>query len=245
MVERRGLIALAAIVAATLAGSTALAGSQARADHPVYCGGHKGRYVALTFDDGPGSTTQSVIRTLSRYHARATFFVLGQNVGGRGARIRQEKALGAVGNHSWSHPDLTKYSAAGVSEQLTSTEAAIQKAGGGRPTLFRPPYGARNATVDAQARALGLKEILWSVDSYDSRGYSTAEIAHTVLKLVQPGAIILMHDVIPATAQALPRILRILKARKFQLVTVSELLERDPPSLAQLKQGFQGCYGRG
>jgi peptidoglycan/xylan/chitin deacetylase (PgdA/CDA1 family) len=63
-----------------------------------------------------------------------------------------------------------------------------------------------------------------------------------VLKLVQPGAIVLMHDVIPATAAALPRILRILKARKFQLVTVSELLKRDPPTLAQLKQGFQGCY---
>ena len=63
-----------------------------------------------------------------------------------------------------------------------------------------------------------------------------------MLKLVQPGAIILMHDVIPATARALPRILRILEARKFTLVTVSELLKRDPPTLAQLKQGFQGCY---
>lgn len=63
-----------------------------------------------------------------------------------------------------------------------------------------------------------------------------------MLKLVQPGAIVLMHDVIPATAAALPRILRILKARKFQLVIVSELLKRAPPTLAQLKQGFQGCY---
>jgi peptidoglycan/xylan/chitin deacetylase (PgdA/CDA1 family) len=63
-----------------------------------------------------------------------------------------------------------------------------------------------------------------------------------VLKLVQPGAIVLLHDVIPATARALPRILRIVKARKFTLVTVSELLKRDPPSLAQLKRRLQGCY---
>lgn len=231
-------LALAIALAAGLAGSTA------RADYPIYCGGHKGRYVALTFDDGPGTTTPQVIRTLRRYKARATFFVLGQNVAGRAAIIREEKALGEVGNHSWSHPDLSKYSAAGVAQQLSTTQTAIRRAGVPRPTVFRPPYGATNATVIAQARALGLKTILWSIDSYDSRGYSTAEIAHTVLKLVQPGAIVLMHDVIPATARALPRILRIVKARKFTLVTVSELLNRDPPSLARLKQGFPGCYAR-
>ena len=231
-------------LALAIALAAGLAGSSARADYPIYCGGHKGRYLALTFDDGPGSTTRTVISTLRRYHARATFFVLGQNIAGRSATIRQEKALGSVGNHSWSHPDLSGYSAAGVTQQLTSTQAAIQKAGGGRPTLFRPPYGAHNSTVDGSARSLGLKTILWSIDSYDSRGYSSAQVAHTVLKLAQPGAIVLMHDVISATVQALPRILRILKARKFELVTVEELLRRDPPSLAQLKQGFEGCYSR-
>jgi peptidoglycan-N-acetylglucosamine deacetylase len=225
-----------------LALAAGLSGSAGRGDYPIYCGGHAGRYVALTFDDGPGTATPQVLRTLRRYHARATFFVLGRNVAGRAGLIRQEKALGEVGNHSWSHPDLSKYSAAGVQQQLSSTQAAIKGAGGSRATVFRPPYGATNATVNAQARALGLKTILWSVDSYDSRGYSTAAISHTVLKLVQPGAIILLHDVIPATARALPRILRILEARKFNLVTVSELLKRDPATLAQLKHGFQGCY---
>lgn len=220
----------------------ATAGAATTPTLPVYCGGHAGRYVALTFDDGPGSTTPQVIRTLRRYHVRATFFVLGQNIAGRASLIRQEKALGEVGNHSWSHPDLTKYSAGGIAAQLADTQQAIRRAGGGTPSVFRPPYGAHNATVDAQARSFHVREILWSIDSYDSRGYSTANIAHTVLRLVQPGAIILMHDVIPNTAAALPRILRILKARKFQLVTVSELLKRDPPTLAQLKQGFQGCY---
>jgi peptidoglycan-N-acetylglucosamine deacetylase len=227
---------LAIALAATLGGSAVPTGT------PIYCGGHHGRYVALTFDDGPWPTTPKVIRTLRRYHARATFFVVGHNIAGRQAYIRQEKALGEVGNHSWSHPDLSRYSSAGVHQQLADTQRAIEHAGAPRPTVFRPPYGARNATVDAQARALGLKEILWSIDSYDSRGYSSTAIAHTVLKLVQPGAIVLMHDVIPNTVTALPRILRILKARKFQLVTVTELLRRDPPTRAQLKEGFQGCY---
>jgi hypothetical protein len=51
-----------------------------------------------------------------------------------------------------------------------------------------------------------------------------------------------MHDVIPATARALPRILRVLEHRKFQLVTVTQLLKRNPPSLTLLRQGFEGCY---
>jgi peptidoglycan/xylan/chitin deacetylase (PgdA/CDA1 family) len=222
--------------------AAASAGAANTPPYPVFCGGHTGRYVALTFDDGPGSTTPQVLRTLRRFHARATFFVVGRNVAGREGLIKQERALGEVGNHSWSHPDLTKYSAGGVAAQLSDTQNAIRRAGGGTPTVFRPPYGAHNATVDAEARSFHLREILWSIDSYDSRGYSTANIAHTVLKLAQPGAIVLMHDVIPNTAAALPRILRILKARKFQLVTVSELLTRDTPTLAQLRQGFQGCY---
>ena len=239
MIVRWGTLALAGVVALS---ATGMAGSAARADYPYFCGAKQGRYIALTFDDGPGSTTPSVLRTLRRFHAHATFFVLGQNVAGRGALIRQEKALGEVGNHSWSHPDLTKYSAAGVADQLRRTQAAIRGAGGGRATVFRPPYGAHNPTVDAEARSLGVKEILWSIDSYDSRGYSTANIAHTVLKLVQPGAIILMHDVIPASVRALPRILRVLQHRKSQLVTVTQLLKRNPPSLSRRKQGFQGCY---
>src|SRR5437016_11856947 len=102
--------------------AAATAGAANTPGYPVYCGGHTGRYVALTFDDGPGSTTATVIRTLRRFHARATFFVVGRNISGRAATIKQERAIGAVGNHSWSHPDLSRYSAAGVSDQLTSTQ---------------------------------------------------------------------------------------------------------------------------
>ena len=192
------------VLALVTAIAAALAGGSARSDYPIYCGGHNGRYVALTFDDGPGSTTPQVIRTLRPLpRARDLLRPRPERRRARGAD-RQEKALGEVGNHSWSHPDLSKYSAAGVAQQLSSTQAAIRRAGVPRPTVFRPPYGATNATVNAEAKALGLKTILWSIDSYDSRGYSTANIAHTVLKLVQPGAIVLMHDVIPATARALP-----------------------------------------
>jgi peptidoglycan/xylan/chitin deacetylase (PgdA/CDA1 family) len=210
---------------------------------PIYCGGHRGRYVALTFDDGPGpATVRTVLPLLRRANARATFFVVGQNIARRAGALRQERTIGAIGNHTWSHAKLTELSAAGVSSQLTSTQRAIERAAGRRPNLFRPPYGARDATVDAAARSLGLAEILWSIDSYDSRGFSTKDVAHTVLKLVQPGSIVLMHENLPQTYRALPKILRVFKHRRFRLVTVGELLALDPPSRGQLRQGFRGCY---
>jgi peptidoglycan/xylan/chitin deacetylase (PgdA/CDA1 family) len=217
----------------------------ARLGLPVYCGGHHGRFIALTFDDGPGPATERVVLPLlRRAGARATFFVIGQNIPGHARALRGERALGAVGNHTWSHARLTALGDRAVSSELGETQRQIERATGRRPNVFRPPYGARNARVDAAARSLGLVEVLWSIDSYDSRGFSAREVAHTVLKLVQPGAIILMHENLPATVKALPRILRILNHRRFELVTVPELLALDPPSPAQLRQGLEGCYAR-
>jgi peptidoglycan/xylan/chitin deacetylase (PgdA/CDA1 family) len=210
---------------------------------PVYCGGHRGRSIALTLDDGPGpATEQVVLPLLRRAKARATFFVIGQNIGGHRRALLGERALGAVENHTWSHPRLTALSASAVSSQLAETQREIARATGARPTLFRPPYGAHNATVDAAARSLGVLEVLWSVDSYDSRGFARKEVVHTVLKLAQPGAIILMHENLPATVKALPKILRVLKHRRFRLVTVPELLALDPPSRSQQRHGLAGCY---
>ncbi|MET7688153.1 polysaccharide deacetylase family protein [Streptomyces sp. NPDC005483] len=105
--------------------------------------------VALTFDDGPSATSTATLLThLAQYHARATFFTVGQNVVAHPALVRAEVRAGhEVGNHSYSHPDLTKLGAEQVAYQLNRTSAAIKAATGTAPTLFRPPYGALNSTV--------------------------------------------------------------------------------------------------
>jgi len=216
----------------------------ARRGLPVYCGGYRGRSVALTFDDGPGKATGGVVRLLRRAGARATFFVLGQNVGAYAGTLRAERSLGTIGNHSWSQPRLTALSPGGISSEIEATQRAIRRATGRSPLLFHPPYGAHDATVDAAVRSVGLLQVLWSIDSYDSRGFTRRQVTHTVLKLVQPGSIILLHENLPATVKALPKILRVLKHRRFRLVTVPELLALDPPSTAQVQKGLPGCYGR-
>src|SRR5256714_14997596 len=78
----------------------------ARDATPLYCGGPHGRYVALTFDDGPSSYTPRVLRLLRRARARATFFVVGSRAAARPDLVRAESRQGAGGNHTWTHPGL-------------------------------------------------------------------------------------------------------------------------------------------
>ena len=203
---------------------------------PLYCGGRHGRYVALTFDDGPSQYTPRVLRLLRREHARATFFVIGSRAAARPDLVRAESLLGAVGNHTWTHPRLANLARRDVIRQLLRTQAAIVRATGGvRPILFRPPYGVGTPTETAAVHALRLVDVRWSVDALDSRpGANTRAVVRNVLAELRPGAIVLLHDIYPWTVAALPRILRTLRHRGLIPVTIPELVALDPPSHAEL-----------
>jgi peptidoglycan/xylan/chitin deacetylase (PgdA/CDA1 family) len=203
---------------------------------PLYCGGRHGRYVALTFDDGPSSYTPRVLRLLRRAHARATFFVIGSRAAERPELVRAESLLGAVGNHTWTHPRLVTLARRDVIRQLLRTQAAIVRATGGmRPVLFRPPYGVGTPAETAAVHALRLVDVRWSLDSLDSRPGATAgAVAREVIAGLRPGAIVLLHDIHPWTVAALPRILRAVRRRGLMPVTIPELVALDPPSHAEL-----------
>ena len=208
----------------------------ARDSTPLYCGGRHGRYVALTFDDGPSSYTPRVLRLLRRARARATFFVIGSRAAARPGLVRAESLRGAVGNHTWTHPRLVSLARRDVIRQLLRTQAAIVRATGGvRPSLFRPPYGVGTPAETAAVHALGLVDVRWSVDSLDSRpGANAGRVVRNVTAALRPGAIVLLHDIYPWTVAALPRILRTLRARGLTPVTIPELVALDPPSHAEL-----------
>ena len=208
----------------------------ARDRTPLYCGGRHGRYVALTFDDGPSQYTPRVLRLLRRAHARATFFVIGSRAAARPDLVRSESLLGAVGNHTWTHPRLASLARRDVVRQLLRTQAAIVRATGGvRPALFRPPYGVGTPAETAAVHALRLVDVRWSVDSLDSRPRANAgAVARNVVAGLRPGAIVLLHEIYPWTVAALPRILRALRERGLTPVTIPELVALDPPSHAEL-----------
>ncbi|MGW4964743.1 polysaccharide deacetylase family protein, partial [Nonomuraea sp. NPDC004186] len=185
--------------------------------------------VALTFDDGPGPYTDTLLAYLAAYHAQATFFVVGSNVVTYPRVLRRTVAAGhEIGNHTWSHPDLTRLSPARVRSQLGRTDQAIRAITGVMPGLVRPPYGAINATVRRQT---GRPMVLWSVDTLDWRYRSSATVARRALRSVRPGSVILFHDIHPTTVRAIPRVLRKLAGRGYRFVTVSQLFGGHPPRL--------------
>jgi peptidoglycan-N-acetylglucosamine deacetylase len=208
---------------------------------PIYCAGRHGREVALTFDDGPGPYTRLVIRKLRKHRAGATFFVVGRNIALDPGATRAERALGAVGDHTFTHPLLTSLAPAAANGEIARTRALLTRSSGGPVFLFRPPYGGRDARIDSIARANGLLQILWNVDSADSLGADYAQIERNVIGGLKAGSIILMHENHGQTVRALPNIFAALKRRHLRAVSVPQLLTDQPPSLAQLRAGLSGC----
>jgi peptidoglycan/xylan/chitin deacetylase (PgdA/CDA1 family) len=172
-------------------------------------------YVGLTFDDGPHPrTTTALLDALRGGGARATFFVWGAHAARHPGLLRAVLAAGMwVGNHTYTHPDLTRLRGAAVSSEIVRTQRTVRRITGRAPTLFRPPFGRTSVRVRAAAQRLGLTEVLWTVDTRDWAGPGPARIVRAAAA-VQPGGIILMHDNgSRATVDAVPRILEELAAR--------------------------------
>nr|WP_240670679.1 polysaccharide deacetylase family protein [Actinoplanes solisilvae] len=164
-------------------------------------------YVGLTYDDGPNSgSTNNLLNALRSNGLRATMFNTGQNAAANPGLVAAQVSAGMwVANHSYSHPHMLTLSQAQMSSELSRTQTAIRNAGGGTPTIFRPPYGETNGTLQSAASALGLRTVTWDVDSQDWNGASTAQIVQAAARLTN-GQLILMHDTYATTIAAIPQI---------------------------------------
>ncbi|MBK3495505.1 polysaccharide deacetylase family protein [Viridibacillus sp. YIM B01967] len=182
----------------------------------------KKKQIALTFDDGPNAkVTPKVLKTLKKYDAKATFFMLGSQAMYNQKLAKKVADAGhEIGNHSFSHANLKNLSNAKIKSELTRTNQEIKNVTGKNPTLFRPPYGSVDKRVRAQTN---LPCILWDVDTLDWK-YRNAKSLLTMIKMYAGnGDIILMHDIHPTTAQGLDAVLAYLQKQGFEFVTVSEL----------------------
>ena len=182
------------------------------------------KVVALTFDDGPNpTTTNQALDTLSKYGIKATFFVLGKNVSGNEEILKRMKSDGhVIGNHSWSHPVLSKLSLDEAKKQITDTEDALTKVLGSSSKLMRPPYGA---ITDDIRNSLDLSFIMWDVDSLDWKSKNEASILTEIQREVKNGSIILMHDIHAESVNALPKVIDYLKGQGYDFVTIPDLLD--------------------
>jgi peptidoglycan/xylan/chitin deacetylase (PgdA/CDA1 family)/uncharacterized caspase-like protein len=186
--------------------------------------------IVLTFDDGPHPRyTDQILATLKKYNARALFFSVGKNLGtvslqnevklspNSNVSRRVLEAGHLLADHSYSHPDLTRLSPAEQSREINNTLLLLEKVIGAKPTLFRPPYGAKNATVRKEIESLGLKSILWTLDSMDWADPIPESIVQRVLAQVNAAkkGVLLMHDIHMQSATALPRILEELSKQGY------------------------------
>jgi peptidoglycan-N-acetylglucosamine deacetylase len=196
-------------------------------------GGSTGNEVALTFDDGPGPYTERLVSVLNRLHVQATFFAIGTEERYFSGGTRLELSSGdAGGDHTETHPMMASLSRHDQHEQLFEQIARIELLDGPRPRLFRPPYGSFNATTFKELHAMHLLMVLWSTDTSDYTLPGVQAIVQSALAGAHPGAIILMHDAggdRSETIAALPAIIRGLRKRGLEPVTIPRLMLDDPP----------------
>lgn len=194
------------------------------------------KLIALTFDDGPrSSTTNRVLDLLERSGGVATFFLVGYNIPDNAEVIKRAAAMGcSIGNHTKDHKILTKCSADTVKAQVNGVNSLLRDMGV-EPTLFRAPGGAFKGVKDQ----IGMPLIQWSIDTEDwkykdasHKGRSAEErtadlnrIADMVFSQAKGGSIVLMHDIYDFTADLCEIVIPGLVERGFKLVTVDQLFE--------------------
>src|SRR5690349_12362024 len=158
--------------------------------------GKRKREIALTFDDGPGPYTAEVVRTVKRLDAPGTFFQVGgtEHYFTDAEEVTRREPLVTVGVHTPNPRRLDRLSRADQAAEIDGDTAILTAAGISRPTLFRPPYGAYDATTLELLRERNMTMVLWSVDSKDYERPGVDAIVDRVLTDAKPGAIVLLHD---------------------------------------------------
>jgi peptidoglycan/xylan/chitin deacetylase (PgdA/CDA1 family) len=187
--------------------------------------------IAITFDDGPHPVyTPKILEILEKYDAKATFFMIGQNVKKYENLVKEVHLKGhEIGNHTYTHPDLRKISASGFLDEIEETKILIEKITGTAPKLFRPPGGyLNNDIVNILESQQGIP-VLWSwrQDTRDWECPDSDSIVESVIRNLKDGDIILFHDFNAKnspTPAALEKILSDLSGKGYKFVTVSELM---------------------
>lgn len=200
--------------------STAARKPSPKAEPRVNCA--KVKCVALTFDDGPGPYTAQLLKHLEAGDAKATFFLLGQQVKQYPELVKAQATAGMeLGNHTWNHPQLSRLKKKIVDSQVGRTNRVITKASGGTKAVFlRPPYGD---LLRSQRGQVSMPLALWDVDTLDWKTRSTKATIKSA-SAAKPGDIVLMHDIHESTVRAVPQIVKKLKAKGIHLVTLSTLM---------------------
>ena len=176
--------------------------------------------IALTFDDGPSKYTSEILDILEQNNAQATFMMVGTQVEKFGDIVPRMLQLGnTIGNHSYDHADMLSLSTDGVVNEFASVDTLLEQYGT-TSKVVRFPYGSYTKEL---ASATGKPHIYWDVDSRDWESRNTSAILEVINSEVEPGAIILMHDIYAETLEAVRTLVPSLIEQGYELVNIEEL----------------------
>lgn len=196
---------------------------------PVDCAQVK--CVALTFDDGPAPHTDRLLQILRDHDARATFFLIGDKVAADPAAAARIAGAGMeIGNHTWSHPDMTMLPAPDIAAQFAGAGDVIEASTGRWPTLARTAGGMTDSAVLAEAERQGLAVINWDVVPFDwINDPNIGETRAVLMRQIRPHSVVLLHDTFASTVDLVDDFLPVLAANGYHAVTVTEMLGPRPP----------------
>lgn len=179
--------------------------------------------VALTFDDGPSSKyTPMLLEGLKDRGVHATFFLMGKNIEGKEALVKQMQEEGhLIGNHTYNHVELDKISRESAREEIEATNQEIYEITGVYPAWLRPPYGEWQKNLDFY---VNMFPVLWDIDTLDWKSKNVESIMGIVKNEIEDGAVILMHDAYQSSVDAALQIVDLLQKKGYEFVTVEELI---------------------
>jgi peptidoglycan-N-acetylglucosamine deacetylase len=192
------------------------------------------KVIAFTFDDGPmPKYLPQILEILKQHNVKATFFFIGSNVVKHPELAKLALVQGhELGNHTFRHRKPTKLSSLELQQEIEKTQKAIFSATGYTTTLFRSPMGKYNDSTLKTVKRTGHRMVLWTdeLDTRDWKRPGVSKIVNTVVTRASNGEIVLFHDIVPQTVEAIKIIIPRLKEQGFRFVTISELIQLKKPA---------------
>ena len=196
---------------------------------PIYCVDRQDKIVSVSFDAAWGNEqTQTLLDILADHNVKSTFFLVGSWVDKYPESVKAISDAGHdVGNHSDSHPHMTKLPRDKMICEIEDCNKKIEGITGKRPILFRPPYGDYNNEVVDVSEETKMHCIQWDVDSLDWKDPTPDEMVKRIKNKIKPGSIILMHNGAKNTPEALPKILDAIVEEGYSIVPISEIIFKE------------------
>lgn len=196
---------------------------------PIYSVDTDEKKIAISFDAAWGDEhTKPILDILDKYHVKTTFFLVEFWVDKFPEAVLEIHKRGhEIGNHSSTHPNMSKLSEEEIIKELKGAEEKIVEITGQRPIVFRPPFGAYNNTLIETCENNGYYVIQWDVDSLDWKDISAEQIVERVTRNVKNGSIILFHNNAEYVEQYLPAIIERFQSEGYEIIPIGQLIMKE------------------